>query len=105
MIVSHAIEIGAVQKDGRLAIVERYLRDDGSEEMFCSLVASKVDLEAWAAERIAMLDAADAAPKPVADPVELKLDAARRAYDAGDYGGAKTLIADAVAAIDTKDKP
>lgn len=58
-VVSHVIESGSIQLDGRRALVERYTRHDGTVAFFCSLVAAAQDLVAWAAARIARIEADD----------------------------------------------
>lgn len=60
-IVSHIIESGAIQLDGRLSIVERYMRGDGSALTYLAEVLADQDLAAWATARIAAIEAADTA--------------------------------------------
>lgn len=102
-IVSNTIEIGAVQKDGLLSIVERYQRDDGSEVLMCSFVDPKADLNALAASRIATIqnqDAAKAEAKAKRPPQAI-LDAitkARDAYFEGDVAKVKAALSDATTA-------
>lgn len=60
-IASHTIEVGAVQANGLLAIVERYVRGDGSSVTFVTSVPQATDLNAWATARIATINASDQA--------------------------------------------